>query len=1833
MSTIKRQELVNFDRSHAIIIGINEYPDIGKPLTTPVRDARELARVLVDFQGFDPRYVHQLVDNPNKADIEALINTFKAVEQRDNNASEEASIFEITPKDCLVFYFAGHGLAGDIDGKGPAGYFLPNNTSFQQATLSENDTLLSMDWVFQQLEALNAHHTLLILDCCFAGAFKRVSTKRNSLAVGFGPMSEIRFERYKKKRAWQVLASAGPAEKAADLISDRGEIIKRLGKEGQRNHSPFAIALLDALRGTSAIDVKPRGKNLGDGVLTCHELFIYLHNEVERLTREDEHFEPQNPTLITMPRDMGGQFIFCDRKHPKSKPDWDKRKRINPYKGLKQMDIGDAPYYYGRESDLAVLKKMLALPLDISQPAEYQLLTKLKNTEKKDHRFEIIPSAVLVTGASGSGKSSLVKAGLLPQMLAEGYTLFQLRPGDKPWKLELCHRYNWHWDLVKRNAPLSLTFPKNKGVDAQDIEINKQDSKQQIDQVFNHFYTELQHCHALEEEVLKKSLANQLSKKENGCWEIHLQLDPVWKEAYQNLPTDFNIADNNGNWARHMQSNNRWKDYQKAINDAVHAAKNKALEANGFVSDEDIDLALDDVKQQFEQDSPLTAFPIFSNEKNPKQVLYIDQYEEVFTECTTVEREILEWQILELFERAAHTVEQARMIISMRSDFEWQLEISRLGQAYFNNSSSTENKYQLYRLFELGLDDLRNALTKPALVAAYEFQKDEHTDLTDIILEELDYMPNALPLLSYTMQEMVVETDKQERVFKKDTYTNKIKGVTGVLGRKIQSLYNQLNTQQEKNIMRNILLRMVQLSDGEYARRRVLRFPDKDEFYFSENNETTEAIIKLLYDASLISKGGEQVDSSNNKIPYVELIHDSLINTWTKGKEWINEMGKDTLLLQRQLWQAVIDQEKFQSEANTLQTKQRPLEAVEMDHASSSSLWDNNPKLMQLMAALLQYQKDKQGNLVSPLKDFDTAPLSAEEQEIVHDLKLELEVRDGLLNPILQIATLSKLTVGIVHQLFVQTDHWLNIPEMQFIIDSWQARTDRIRKLEEDRDNALQLAKEATAAFLAARGQGLEDKDPTTGINLAYASNALMYNMEAVMAIKSLNAAGPFFKQSLLPPDVGLIHHLAFSPVDNNKLLAVSSGSTQLWDIPSGKIDRQIKRSPDSTIAGSFSPDGKRIATSCMGAEPIANVQIWPINSDRASTVFDIETDIMLPDDRQRKFEKLEINMTSTWELDINEGLQKFIGFREGYIFSTLLPDNTSILTVNTFLKVQIRDIDSEDLIAEIHPFKHSHDKVGYPICMALSPKGNFLAISEIKGGRIETGNIWLIDIANKQLLDKKIRMHQRYAQALAFNNDEDLIYAGLNTGEWESFQLSNGKSKQCIQSDEGALFALAYAPHTDELLSAGEEGIIKRWDVRSGKLLEKYIGHYDPVYELAFSADGEQFASGAIEGGIKIWPYENRVGKVRREITPPSFAWTSEKISTISPDGLHLAYSDSMNTPIGTDDELKLMDISKEEVLETVAVRVDEIGHIAFSPDSKFVVSVDVTPQDQISAGSVNIRVVQLSGGEIIHHIKSNFSVRNPIGAIAISKGAEHIIYSDYETGSVVVYFTKTEEKKVFSKVHWKRVTCIEVHPEHPLFLSATDGEIMIWDLTDLLQPVVTLRGGSRSMISCACFDKEGRFIFTAGESHTVLRWDLETEQFDRVYEGHTEAINCIAISDNNQLLVTGSDDGKIGIWDIHYGDLIQLIEFEEASPIAPSLSDLPEDYRKKNRKKTIDEQIASVRFTNNDREVIAVSKTGQVKVWSNQLYQWPEECYVLSNEERRYFRIPEEVDYRGEE
>ena len=76
---------------------------------------------------------------------------------------------------------------------------------------------------------------------------------------------------------------------------------------------------------------------------------------------------------------------------------------INPYRGLRPFDEADAARFFGRGAVVAELSKLLG-----------------------DHRM------VTVVGASGSGKSSVVRAGLVPQLRDGGFDGHRLRARRRP---------------------------------------------------------------------------------------------------------------------------------------------------------------------------------------------------------------------------------------------------------------------------------------------------------------------------------------------------------------------------------------------------------------------------------------------------------------------------------------------------------------------------------------------------------------------------------------------------------------------------------------------------------------------------------------------------------------------------------------------------------------------------------------------------------------------------------------------------------------------------------------------------------------------------------------------------------------------------------------------------------------------------------------------------------------------------------------------------------------------------------------------------------------------------------------------------------------------------------------------------------------------------------------------------------------------------------------------------------------------------------------------------------------------------------------------------------
>lgn len=265
---------------------------------------------------------------------------------------------EVVADDRVLLYVAGHGIpAAGADG--PAGYLLLHDSK-----RNEPSTFLPMRELHDGLSGLPCRHLLIILDCCFAGTFRWAA--RDVMTTP--EIYRQTYDRFVESPAWQVLTSAASDQQAMEFLPDRGG--------APSMHSPFAKAILDGFAGAADVN--------RDGLITASELYIHARDEVERAVQSA--WRLQTPGLFPLRKHERGEFVFqvkgrglqLQRLPPLKLED-------NPYRGINSYDEAASPLFFGRRAvSLALARRVLASPLTV------------------------------VSGPSGSGKSSVIQAGLLP---------------------------------------------------------------------------------------------------------------------------------------------------------------------------------------------------------------------------------------------------------------------------------------------------------------------------------------------------------------------------------------------------------------------------------------------------------------------------------------------------------------------------------------------------------------------------------------------------------------------------------------------------------------------------------------------------------------------------------------------------------------------------------------------------------------------------------------------------------------------------------------------------------------------------------------------------------------------------------------------------------------------------------------------------------------------------------------------------------------------------------------------------------------------------------------------------------------------------------------------------------------------------------------------------------------------------------------------------------------------------------------------------------------------------------------------------------------------------
>ena len=154
----------NPGKSYALIIAADQFQDSGlAQLRSPSRDAEELASVLQDplIGGYE---VRPLLNKPAHVVSEQI----------------EALFADAHPADLLLLYISSHGV------KDPAGQLVFAMTTTKLNRLQS--TGIRAEFVYEQVERCRSRRIVVLLDCCYSGAYIRGHRPRSQDHVSLGSL-------------------------------------------------------------------------------------------------------------------------------------------------------------------------------------------------------------------------------------------------------------------------------------------------------------------------------------------------------------------------------------------------------------------------------------------------------------------------------------------------------------------------------------------------------------------------------------------------------------------------------------------------------------------------------------------------------------------------------------------------------------------------------------------------------------------------------------------------------------------------------------------------------------------------------------------------------------------------------------------------------------------------------------------------------------------------------------------------------------------------------------------------------------------------------------------------------------------------------------------------------------------------------------------------------------------------------------------------------------------------------------------------------------------------------------------------------------------------------------------------------------------------------------------------------------------------------------------------------------------------------------------------------------------------------------------------------------
>jgi WD40 repeat protein len=543
-------------------------------------------------------------------------------------------------------------------------------------------------------------------------------------------------------------------------------------------------------------------------------------------------------------------------------------------------------------------------------------------------------------------------------------------------------------------------------------------------------------------------------------------------------------------------------------------------------------------------------------------------------------------------------------------------------------------------------------------------------------------------------------------------------------------------------------------------------------------------------------------------------------------------------------------------------------------------------------------------------------------------------------------------------------------------------------------------------------------------------------------------------------------------------------------------LDLLTLRGHSGDVVAAFSPDGKRIVTTCVyTGSPNNSAKVWD---------------------------------TQTGELVHTSVIAE--------VSLALSPDGNRILG---------RGPDKIPRISDV--------QTGKEVCTLKGYSGSALSgVFSADGKRVvstcadNTAKVWDACTGVKLLTLTGIG-DAGYWNNVAFSPNGKRIAIACADRTVKVWDASTGHKLLTLKGHSGLTFPVAFSPDSKRIVTGNtesDEETVIVWDASTGKGLFTLKGH-SIIGSAAFSPDGKRIATGSMDGTITVWDAQTdkrAAGAVQVWVWEPSAMKTeletvrqptraAREILTLkrcSGFAVSVAFSpDGRRILAGGRGTAEVWNAEADQEHLTLKGHKGEIGSAAFSPDGSRIVTGCA---DRIA------RVWDAQTGRVLLTLEGH---TDEIIPASFSPDGKRIL-----TGSVdrtaKVWDAQTGRKLVTLKGHKKLVRWAAFSPDGNRIVTAShDGTAKIWN-AETGAELLTLdaHNGKDDYMMSAAFSPDGERIVTGGLLAAQV-WSARTGHL-LLKLGLPHMTYTVAFSPDGRRIVTGSSEGNATVWDAQTGEAI---------------------------------------------------------------------------------------------